>query len=157
MECLFCKLKNDKDWIIYGDDYFYSILDKTPVSPGHLLVIPKRHVISLFDLSEEEWNLLKDAIINSINAMKKLNLKQEYKKIIELNISEKSVKYCEDALNSEFIEKEPEAFNIGNNEGRIAGRSIDHLHIQIIPRYFGDIKDAVGGIRNVILGKGNYL
>lgn len=51
----------------------------------------------------------------------------------------------------------PDAYNIGVNEGRAAGRTIDHLHIQFIPRYSGDVADPTGGIRNVIPGKGNYL
>jgi diadenosine tetraphosphate (Ap4A) HIT family hydrolase len=41
----------------------------------------------------------------------------------------------------------PHGYTIGVNEGRAAGRSIDHLHIHLIPRYFGDIEDARGGIR----------
>ncbi|MBC6456627.1 HIT family protein [Actinomadura sp. HBU206391] len=41
----------------------------------------------------------------------------------------------------------PDGYTIGVNEGRAAGRSVDHLHIHLIPRYFGDVKDARGGIR----------
>jgi diadenosine tetraphosphate (Ap4A) HIT family hydrolase len=41
----------------------------------------------------------------------------------------------------------PHGYTIGVNEGRAAGRSVDHLHIHLIPRYFGDVKDARGGIR----------
>lgn len=39
-----------------------ALRDEFPVSPGHTLIIPKRVVSSLFDLSDEEildcWNLL---------------------------------------------------------------------------------------------------
>jgi len=51
----------------------------------------------------------------------------------------------------------PDGFNIGINEGRAAGRTIDHLHIHLIPRYVGDVENPVGGIRNIIPGKGDYL
>lgn len=41
----------------------------------------------------------------------------------------------------------PDGYTIGINEGRAAGRSVDHLHIHLIPRYAGDVPDARGGIR----------
>lgn len=41
----------------------------------------------------------------------------------------------------------PHGYTIGVNEGTAAGRSIDHLHIHLIPRYNGDVKDPRGGIR----------
>lgn len=51
----------------------------------------------------------------------------------------------------------PEAYNIGINDGKAAGQTIFHLHIHLVPRYSGDVKDPTGGVRNVIPEKGNYL
>jgi len=51
----------------------------------------------------------------------------------------------------------PDAYNIGVNDGKAAGQTVFHLHIHIIPRYFGDVPDPTGGVRNVIPEKGNYL
>ena len=48
-------------------------------------------------------------------------------------------------------------FNIGINVGQVAGQTIFHSHIHIIPRRDGDVEDPRGGIRNVIIEKGNYL
>jgi diadenosine tetraphosphate (Ap4A) HIT family hydrolase len=42
---------------------------------------------------------------------------------------------------------EPHGYTIGVNEGDAAGRSIDHLHIHLIPRYYGDVEDPRGGVR----------
>jgi diadenosine tetraphosphate (Ap4A) HIT family hydrolase len=44
----------------------------------------------------------------------------------------------------------PEGYTIGVNEGRAAGRTVDHLHIHLIPRRFGDVEDPRGGIRQVV-------
>ncbi|MFY1699613.1 HIT family protein [Solwaraspora sp. WMMA2101] len=44
----------------------------------------------------------------------------------------------------------PDGFTIGVNEGRAAGRSVDHLHIHVIPRWFGDVEDPAGGIRQIL-------
>ena len=53
-------------------------------------------------------------------------------------------------LSLPYINGKPHDYNIGNNEGRLAGRTIDHLHIHIIPRYENDVPDPVGGIRHLI-------
>ncbi|WP_266029775.1 HIT family protein [Brucella intermedia] len=47
-------------------------------------------------------------------------------------------------------------FNVGVNEGKAAGQTIDQLHFHVIPRYPGDMDDPVGGIRNIFPGKGEY-
>lgn len=51
--CIFCNLpKNEK--VIFEDEYCFSVFDIKPASKGHCLVIPKRHVRTYFELSEEE-------------------------------------------------------------------------------------------------------
>ena len=50
----------------------------------------------------------------------------------------------------------PAGFNIGVNCGEAAGQTIDHMHIHLIPRYNGDVKDPTGGIRGVIPNKQKY-
>ena len=54
------------------------------------------------------------------------------------------------------LNKKPDGYNIGVNEGKAAGRTINHLHIHIIPRYIRDVSDPTGGIRNVIPKLGSY-
>ena len=49
-----------------------------------------------------------------------------------------------------------EGFNIGMNCGEVAGQSIFHCHIHLIPRRRGDVESPRGGVRHVIPGKGNY-
>jgi diadenosine tetraphosphate (Ap4A) HIT family hydrolase len=41
----------------------------------------------------------------------------------------------------------PDGWTIGINDGPAAGRTVDHLHIHLIPRYAGDMPDPRGGIR----------
>ena len=53
-------------------------------------------------------------------------------------------------IKSPFINVAPDGYNIGTNDGEASGRIIHHLHWHVIPRYFGDIEDYVGGIRNII-------
>jgi len=48
-------------------------------------------------------------------------------------------------------------FNIGVNSGKIAGQSIMHCHIHLIPRREGDVKNPQGGVRSVIPLKQHYI
>ncbi len=54
-ECIFCKIVNgevpyDK---IYENDYVIAFLNVKPSSPGHVLVIPKKHYNTMLDLPED--------------------------------------------------------------------------------------------------------
>jgi diadenosine tetraphosphate (Ap4A) HIT family hydrolase len=58
--CPFCHL--EKSRITLEDDCSAAFPDAYPVADGHMLVVPKRHVASLFDLPDEErealWRLV---------------------------------------------------------------------------------------------------
>ena len=49
--CLFCK---DPRGVSIQHELAFSARDSYPTSPGHTLVIPRRHVSSFFDLTPEE-------------------------------------------------------------------------------------------------------
>jgi ATP adenylyltransferase len=48
------------------------------------------------------------------------------------------------------------AFNIGVNSGPLAGQSVLHAHVHLIPRRAGDVDEPRGGVRATIPGKGDY-
>ena len=49
-----------------------------------------------------------------------------------------------------------EGFNVGMNSGEVAGQTIDHAHVHLIPRRSGDVQNPRGGVRAVIPGKATY-
>lgn len=49
MSCLFCE-KHD---YILENDYGYAIYDDYPVSLGHMLIIPKKHIVDFFEADEQ--------------------------------------------------------------------------------------------------------
>ena len=51
--CPFCKVESERE-IIASSLLSVAFYDGFPVSPGHALIIPKRHVSSVFDLLKEE-------------------------------------------------------------------------------------------------------
>ena len=121
--CLFCNSKISG--IAHENNLAYASYDTYPVSELHCLIIPKRHVINYFELTDEELVACNDLI-----------------KVIkeEILIKDKNVK----------------AFNIGTNVGKIAGQSIMHCHIHLIPRREGDVENPQGGVRSVIPLKQHY-
>src|SRR5262249_53114717 len=54
------------------------------------------------------------------------------------------------------IDHSPHGYNIGANCGKVAGQSVMHLHVHLIPRYQGDMEDPKGGVRGVIPSKQKY-
>ena len=58
--CLFCK---DPRGVSLEKELAYSARDTYAVSPGHTLVIPRRHVANFFDLTPEEINTCMELII----------------------------------------------------------------------------------------------
>ena len=54
------------------------------------------------------------------------------------------------------IDNTVEGFNIGMNSGEVAGQTIFHCHIHLIPRRQGDVENPRGGVRFVIPDKANY-
>lgn len=58
--CPFCTLPPER--IIDSNDLALVIRDGYPVSPGHTLVIPKRHVGSWFEITPEEQSAMLDLL-----------------------------------------------------------------------------------------------
>ena len=154
--CEFCEIYADRKEIIYENKHFFSRFDLFPLNPRHVEVLPKKHIVSLMDLTNEEWAYLKPAIKVTIKFIENIDMKLHYEKILKNPYSEKSAKMIMDAINSPFINKKPDAYNHGNNDGEAAGRTIHHLHWHIMPRYWEDVEDPRGGIRHIIPSKGNY-
>lgn len=56
-------------------------------------------------------------------------------------------------LDSKF---RPDGYNVGINVGEAAGQSVFHVHLHVIPRYSGDVRNPRGGVRGVIPTKQDY-
>src|SRR5262249_17556187 len=53
--CVFCEIvaKKVPAYVVHEDALAVAFLDKTPLFPGHVLVVPRAHVVTLPDLPEE--------------------------------------------------------------------------------------------------------
>ena len=57
MDCIFCKIANGKipTKMIYEDDIVSVFMDNNPDSDGHLLIVPKKHILDIDDMDDETW------------------------------------------------------------------------------------------------------
>jgi len=113
--CIFCNLDRE---ILVANELAVAVYDHFPVSPGHSLVLPRRHAAMIWDLTDAECDAC-------------FRLVRELRPILEKRHN-------------------PDGFNVGANCGSAAGQSVWHAHIHVIPRFFGDSPDPLGGVRHVI-------
>lgn len=54
-DCLFCSLQTTgRMRVVAENELAYAVKDGFPVTPGHTLIIPKRHVVDFFELQTAE-------------------------------------------------------------------------------------------------------
>jgi len=157
-DCYFCRVSSGQaDPFIFENRSFVGIFDTNPVNPGHALVIPRRHVVSIFDLNVDEQADYFDAIKGVKAVVESTDLVDLYENMRHRDyLQGRPMDHIDTVLKLPFLGSQPDAFTVGNNDGRAAGRSIDHLHVIVLPRYEGDVENPRGGIRNVIPARAQY-
>ena len=107
-DCIFCKIANGiiPSATIYENSDFKVILDVSPASKGHTLILPKEHFDNIFDMDADTAGKLFSLAAAVARALKQ-------------------------ATNCDGM-------NIVQNNGEIAGQTVFHFHMHLIPRYEGD-------------------
>lgn len=106
--CIFCKLAGGDipTNSIYEDDAYKVILDMSPATKGHALILPKDHYKNIYEMPE-------DKVAEAFALAKRMAVSMT------------------DKLGAE-------GFNIVQNNNEVAGQTVFHLHIHLIPRYADD-------------------
>ena len=73
-DCIFCKIINKElpSTIVYEDEQILAFKDINPVTPVHILVIPKKHISNLNEVEPED-----EAVIGKIYTVIKQIAKKE--------------------------------------------------------------------------------
>lgn len=69
--CPFCNV--DKSKIMMANDHAIAFPDGFPVTPGHALIVPKRHIVSFFEATREEQT----ALLDLLTVMRQLLLEEQ--------------------------------------------------------------------------------
>jgi len=77
MECIFCKIgqKEMSSDIVYEDEEFMAFFDIHPKAPIHILIIPKKHIVSLKDVELDDEELAGKLLLVAKKVAQKKDLK----------------------------------------------------------------------------------
>ena len=77
-DCIFCKIANKEinSDFVYEDDEIIAFKDINPQAPIHILVIPKKHIESIIDLTDEDEMLVGKMYTAVRKIAKKLNIEE---------------------------------------------------------------------------------
>ena len=72
MDCIFCQIVDGEipAKVLYQDEKVIAFPDINPLAPVHLLIIPRKHIPSLADLSEDDSSLVGE-MVNIANQLAK--------------------------------------------------------------------------------------
>jgi ATP adenylyltransferase len=108
--CPFCRvpaLPDHEGLIVARGEHAYAVLNLYPYNPGHVLVVPYRHVADYPGLTEDETLAV--------------------------------ARLTQQAMVAARAASAPHGFNVGLNQGPVAGAGISaHLHQHVVPRWGGD-------------------
>ena len=85
--------------------------------------------------------------------------KRHVSSYFEMNFNEKrDTEALLSLLKRQIVEDDPgvQGFNVGMNCGEVAGQTVMHAHIHLIPRRVGDVEEPQGGVRGCVPGKMGY-
>lgn len=88
MDCLFCKIINGDipASIIYQDEDVMAFNDINPQAPSHKLIVPRKHIATINDLSVQDHALLGKMTLAAKHLAKELNIDQEgYRLVLNCN------------------------------------------------------------------------
>lgn len=83
-DCIFCKLANGEipTDMVYQDDLIAAFRDAEPQAPVHILMVPKQHVASLDDLTDDHKDLMGHMMLKIKEIAKLEGLENGYRAII---------------------------------------------------------------------------
>jgi histidine triad (HIT) family protein len=86
MDCLFCKIVDGTipSTKVYEDDQCIAFADIHPQAPVHLLVIPRKHIVSLAEATEEDASLLSHLLWTVAQIAREKKLSKGYRTVINI-------------------------------------------------------------------------
>lgn len=83
-ECIFCKLANGdiSTDMVYEDDQIAAFRDADPQAPVHILMVPKKHIASLDELTVDDKALMGHMMLKIKDIAEQEGLENGYRTVI---------------------------------------------------------------------------
>lgn len=103
-DCVFCKIasKEIPSEIVYEDDMIVSFKDLEPQAPVHVLIVPKKHIKSLSEATEQDKAVISHIMVDVVAQLAK------------------KFKIASDG------------FRVVVNTGKMGGQTVPHLHFHLL-------------------------
>lgn len=88
MDCIFCKIikKELSAEVVYQDEDIVAFNDRHPRAPIHQLIVPKKHIATLNDLTTEDTILAGNMLQVARHLAKKANIAESgYRTVLNCN------------------------------------------------------------------------
>ena len=83
-DCVFCKIIKGEipSEKVYEDEDVIAFKDINPVTPIHILVIPKKHIATLLDVTEEDSHLISKLFVAINKIAKQIGIEESGFRIV---------------------------------------------------------------------------
>ena len=84
MDCIFCKIIKGEvpAEVIYRDRDFIAFKDIKPKAPIHLLIVPKKHIVSINHLEDGDKELMGELFLTAKKIAKEVGLREKGYKLV---------------------------------------------------------------------------
>jgi len=84
MDCLFCKIVDGTihSQRLFEDEHCIAFADIHPQAPTHVLIVPRRHIASLAEATDEDRDLLGHLLWATSEIASKLDLTHGYRTVV---------------------------------------------------------------------------
>jgi histidine triad (HIT) family protein len=109
-ECIFCEIVAGRApaSFVYTADLTVAFMDIRPITPGHTLVVPRRHAVTMREVDAASWTAVWDVV-----------------KRLQAALYETPGVRCE-------------GINLFVADTPVAGQEVPHFHVHLLPRFRGD-------------------
>jgi histidine triad (HIT) family protein len=83
-DCIFCQIiQGEKPGdFVFQDDSVVAFKDRNPQAPVHILILPKKHIRSINDLSEDDRPVISEMFLRAKEIAAEMNISQSGYKLV---------------------------------------------------------------------------